>query len=127
MPGTDSSRTDPVTPGGTGQADASERRNQPRVGDCPPLLIGGIEAVVHDVSRNGICLILETPLPRGERVQLTVIDALDRSSRDMDAEVVWHAADRTGLRWLNLTRDHDQWLLGRFQAWLRAMDGASRR
>jgi hypothetical protein len=97
------------------------------MGDCPPLLVEGLPAVVHDVSRNGICLILESPIAHGERFLLTLTDALDRSSRQMEAEVVWRAGERTGLRWIDLSPENDQWLFRRFQSWLRAMDGRSRR
>ena len=105
---------------------AHERRSQPRVSDRPPLQVSGLRAVVHDVSRNGICLIVPEPVARGERFRLQLTDTLDFCSRTMDSEVVWFSHNRAGLRWVDLTPADDQWLLERFQAWMRSLEGASR-
>jgi hypothetical protein len=115
-----------ATPTGT-----ADRRHDPRLGGCPPLHVGGVRATVHDISRNGICLILEGPqdgtLDCGTQHHLVLTDSLDDSRQEMDAEVVWNIQNRAGLRWVSLTPEQDRWLLARFRAWLGALDGASRR
>ncbi|HEU4753238.1 MAG TPA: PilZ domain-containing protein [Armatimonadota bacterium] len=120
MPTTD----DQQPPGRSGDP---ERRRQPRLSDRPPLDVSGVPATVHDISRHGICLIVDAPLAEGERHRLRLTDALDESSRTMDAEVVWNSGNRAGLRWVDPTPGDDQWLLERFQTWLRSLEGASRR
>ena len=56
----------------------------------------------------------------GQRLRLVLTDALDDSRQEMDAEAVWCAGRRAGLRWVSLTPEQDSWLLSRFKAWLLA-------
>jgi hypothetical protein len=104
-----------------------ERRRSPRHADCPPLQVVGLKAIVHDVSRTGVCLVVEDLLETGTRLGLVLQDALNHSRQAFDAEVVWTMSGRAGLRWLNLTPEQDRWMFDRFRAWLAALDGASRR
>ena len=107
--------------------DAAERRRSARRGNCPPLHVEGMAACVHDISRGGICLLMQQPVELGERYPLILVDALSHGSQNILGEVVWRSGDHAGLRWVDLTPDQDHWLLQRFQSWLAAMDGASRR
>ena len=103
-----------------GQGEPPERRRSSRHGG-PPLHVSGIRGTVHDVSRGGVCLVLEEPVECGERYPLVLRNALDDSTQEVEAEVVWHADNCTGFRWVELTPEQDLWLLNCFQAWLRAL------
>lgn len=100
-----------------------ERRTAVRLSDGPPLYLSGLAGAVHDVSRGGICVNLGAtaqPLSAGQRLRLVLTDALDDSRQEMDAEAIWCAGRRAGLRWVSLTPEQDGWLLSRFKAWLLA-------
>lgn len=103
-----------------------ERRSQPRL-DCPPLFVDGLPALVHDVSRTGLSILVDVSLLPGEVHRLILTDAIDESSQMLEAEVVWYDGVRAGLRWCNLNSEQDAWLRHRFEAWLGALVGASRR
>jgi len=103
-----------------------ERRRQPRLA-CPPLFVDGLPALAHDVSRTGLSILVDLPLQAGEVYRLILTDAIDESAQMLEAEVVWYDGTRAGLRWCNLNADQDIWLRHRFEAWLGALVGASRR
>jgi hypothetical protein len=103
-----------------------ERRRQPRLG-CPPLFVDGLPALVHDVSRTGIAILVDVPVYPGEVHRLILTDAINESSQLLEAEVVWCDGERAGLRWCNLNVEQNSWLRHRFEAWLGALEGASRR
>ncbi len=63
----------------------------------------------------------------GQRFHLVLTDALDESHLAIEAEVVWLRGERAGFRWVSLKPEQDSWLAGRFQAWIAALIGASRR
>lgn len=109
------------------RAAATDRRRHDRLGNCPPLSVSGLPAAVYDVSRTGICLLVRAPLNAGEQYHLVLHDAIDQSALPMVAEVIWYRHGRAGLRWVDLSRDQDRWLFGRFEVWFRHMEGASRR
>ncbi len=111
-------------PGGARRLD---RRTEPRVGECPPVRVFGLPAVVYDVSRHGISLLIEDGLTTGECRRLILQDTLDGSTQDLPAEVVWVRRGRAGLRWLEAEGQGAAWLAHRFQVWLQLLDGASRR
>jgi hypothetical protein len=96
---------------------AAERRLERRANGNPPLTVLDRDAVVHDISRGGICLVAEGLTP-GTLMELAVRDDTDATELRADAEVVWLQDGKAGLRWLNLTPDQDQWLMTRFQLWL---------
>ncbi len=105
----------------------ADRRATERLQEAPPVFVLGLRATVHDVSRAGICLSMAELPEQGSRVRLTLLDAQDDSSLQVDAEVVWCADGRAGFRWVDLTPEQDRWLLRHFQRWLAARAGASRR
>ena len=113
-------RPDAVPPMHGVAGEQSERRGSLRHGG-PPLYVSGIRGTVHDVSRGGVCLVLEEPVEHGSRFSLVLRNALDDSTQEVEAEVVWHVGDCTGFRWVELTPEQDLWLLNCFQAWLRAL------
>lgn len=103
---------------GSPQAETGEdRRQEDRAGGSPPLTVLGLTAVVHDISRGGICLAGEGLLP-GNELDLALRDETDGTEMRARAEVVWLQDGKAGLRWLNLTPEQDQWLMMRFQLWL---------
>jgi hypothetical protein len=106
--------------------EATERRRAARL-DCPPLFVDGLSAVVQDVSRSGIALLVDHPVRQGEVYRLTLTDAIDESFETLQAEVVWYHSKKAGLRWCNLSLEQELWLGQRFKAWLGALVGASRR
>lgn len=103
-----------------------ERRRQPRLA-CPPLFVDGLPALVHDVSRTGLSILVDVSVQPGEVYRLILTDAIDESTQLLEAEVVWFDGTRAGLRWCNLNAEQDNWLRYRFEAWLGALVGASRR
>ncbi len=109
-----------AVPGEGGRGERPERRAASRHGG-PPLIVTGIRGTVHDVSRGGICLVLEEPAECGSRHTLVLRNALDATSQRVEAEAVWHSGDCTGFRWVELTPEQDLWLLNCFRAWLRAL------
>lgn len=102
-----------------------ERRRAPRIADGPPLRVAGVSGTVQDISRAGICLQVDAPVLPGQRCHLTLTCEVDGCSQEMDAEGVWYNGVHAGFRWIALTPEQDRWLLGRFQAWLRGLDGHS--
>jgi hypothetical protein len=108
------------------RTECHERRRFERV-LCPPLHVSGLRATARDVSRGGIALTVEHPLPRGLRVRLTLRDAISRTTCELYAEVVACRGTRAGLRWLEVTPEQDLWLSQRVHIWLLALEGASRR
>ena len=110
--------------GGSHHAD---RRLRPRLQDGPPLHVAGLRATVHDVSRTGIALRVQERIPPGQRVLLVLTDIMDGSRQEIQAEAVWSTGDRAGFQWVDLTPQQDRWLLQRFQIWLAAAEGNSRR
>lgn len=112
-------------PGGL-RLEPGERRHQTRLA-CPPLFVDGLPALVHDVSRTGLSILVDLRVQPGEVYRLVLTDAIDESSQMLEAEVVWYDGTRAGLRWCNLNGDQDAWLRHRFEAWLGALVGASRR
>lgn len=116
----------PKKPNGGPKPARTDRRSDLRL-DCPPLRLTGLRATVYDVSRNGLCVHALVPVEHGQHYHLLLRDDLDSSTCEIDAEVVWHTEGRAGLRWVGLTNEQDRWLLRRFQAWLGALHGASRR
>jgi hypothetical protein len=103
-----------------------ERRRQPRLA-CPPLFVDGLPALVQDVSRTGISILVDVPLIPGDTHRLILTDAIIESTQLLDAEVVWFDGERAGLRWCNLNAEQNSWLRSRFEAWFGALEGASRR
>jgi hypothetical protein len=101
---------------------APERRRHARHSSAPPLRVGGLPGAVYDISRSGICLTTDTPVPLDTRYSLLLTDLLDGSVRRLEAEAIWRADGRIGLRWADLTPEQDAWLLDRFQAWLAPLD-----
>ena len=116
----------PVSAPGALRLEPGERRRQLRLA-CPPVFVDGLPALVHDVSRSGLSILVDVPLIPGEIHRLILTDAIDESAQMLEAEVVWYREDRAGLRWCNLNADQGSWLRSRFQAWMGALDGASRR
>jgi hypothetical protein len=102
----------------------ADRRRHDRLSDCLPLQVGGLAARVHDISRRGICLILEEPVAGGDRYRLSLKDTLDGSSVSIEGEVVWSVNDRAGLRWVELSKEQDRWLFQRFTVWLEELRDA---
>ena len=97
-----------------------ERRGSSRHGG-PPLSVTGVRGTVHDVSRGGVCLVLEEPVEWGVRYALVLRNAVDGSTQEVEAEAVWRSGDCTGFRWVELTPEQDRWLLHCFRAWLRSV------
>ena len=97
-----------------------DRRRVSRHDGGPPLRVSGLDALVHDVSRAGVCLQVYQAVQPGTRFALVLTDALSGSSQRMEAEAVWWAGDRAGFRWVGLTPEQDRWLLRCFQSWLGA-------
>ena len=104
-------------PGGAYETADSDRRNERRADGNPPLTVLGRNAVVHDISRGGICLVAEGLVP-GASLDLALRDQTDDTELQARAEVVWLQDGKVGLRWINLTPEQDQWLMMRFQLWL---------
>jgi len=104
----------------------AERRRTPRLHNAVPLRIEGLAAIVEDVSRSGICVSVREPLVNGARHRLILRDTLNDSCQEMEAEVVWTAAGRAGLRWTALTPAQDRWLFQRMLQWLRTLEDAPR-
>jgi hypothetical protein len=104
-------------PGAAAAEVAADRRLGRRADGNPPLTVLGRSAVVHDISRGGVCLVGEGLLP-GTELDLALRDQTDHSEIQARAEVVWLQDGKAGLRWVNLTPDQDQWLMMRFQLWL---------
>lgn len=93
-----------------------ERRWEPRISN-PPLRIGGLPAVVSDVSLGGVCLVLSSPLALGERVGLALTDNIGPSTRQFRAEVLWQRGAQSGFRWLDLELEERRWLEGCIERW----------
>jgi hypothetical protein len=83
--------------------------------------VTGIRGTVHDVSRGGVCMVVDEPVEWGVRYALVLRNAVDGSTQEVEAEAVWRSGDCTGFRWVELTPEQDRWLLNCFQAWLRSV------
>jgi hypothetical protein len=116
----------PVSAPGVLRLEPGERRRQPRLA-CPPLFVDGLSALVHDVSPTGISILVDEPLVSGDVYRLILTDAINESAQMLEAEVVWYNGERAGLRWYHLNAEQNAWLRSRFQAWMGALEGASRR
>ena len=99
----------PVPAPGALRLEPGERRRQPRLA-CPPVFVDGLPALVHDVSRSGISILVDVPVAPGEIYRLILTDAIDESAQMLEAEVVWYHEERAGLRWHRLNADQDSWL-----------------
>lgn len=82
-----------------------------------PLAVGGLRALLSDVSPGGIGLVMDTPVSCGDRFRLVLTDVTDGSSQDVEAEVAWCTGNRAGLRWVGVTAAQDQWLHDHFRRW----------
>jgi hypothetical protein len=103
-----------------------EKRRQYRL-PYPPLFVDGIGALALDVSREGIGVLLDGPVRRGQRHRLRLRDAIDESEQEILVEVMWCTEQRAGCRWIGMTAEQETWIGRRFSAWLGALEGASRR
>jgi hypothetical protein len=102
----------------------SERRTQPRLRvHLPARARDGHSWRVHDVSRTGLSLYADRPLPEGTTLNLELIDTASGLTCHFEAQVVWTGPGepgRVGLRFTHLTPEQDRWLASRFMEWLSA-------
>jgi hypothetical protein len=102
----------------------AERRAQPRLRVQIPAFLGdGHSWRVHDISRAGLSLMTEEPLPQGTVLHLKLVDTASGASCMFEGMVVWSAPGspgRAGLRFQSLTPEQDAWLSSRFIEWLAA-------
>ncbi len=102
----------------------AERRTQPRLRVQLPALLGnGHSWRVHDISRAGLSLQTEGPVPVGTVLKLELVDTASERRCAFEAMVVWSAPGepgRAGLRFTLLSPEQDAWLSSRFIEWLAA-------
>jgi hypothetical protein len=100
----------------------AERRRQPRLRvHLPARARDGHSWRVHDISRAGLCLYADRPLPEGADLELELIDTASGLTCRFNMEVVWSvpgAPGRSGLRFRQLSAEQDAWLANRFIEWL---------
>jgi hypothetical protein len=94
-----------------------ERRACQRISEPPVTLQGPVRAAVQDMSLGGICLRIERPLPAGQCFRLLVGDEPSHQECALQAEVMWCAGGRAGLRWVDLSGDQQRWLRELFRGW----------
>lgn len=80
-------------------------------------MVSGLRAVVHDVSRGGICLHTSDSLTPGEKLELLLTDTDVFHSAEIRAEVRWSARGQVGLQWVDLDRRQREWLESRIRDW----------
>jgi PilZ domain-containing protein len=102
----------------------AERRTQTRLRvQLPARASDGHSWRVHDISRAGLSLVTDRPLPEGTSLDLELIDTASGRSCRFQAQVVWTAPGepgRAGLRFSSLTPEQDAWLASRFMEWMAA-------
>src|SRR6266851_8385463 len=102
----------------------AERRTQTRLRvQLPARAADGHSWRVHDISRAGLCLVTDRPLPKDTSLDLELIDTASGRSCHFQAQVVWTAPGepgRAGLRFTSLTTEQDAWLASRFVEWTSA-------
>jgi hypothetical protein len=102
---------------GDARTDPADRRQHPRISK-PPLHVSGVRADVVDVSQGGVGLRLEgTDLKPGDICELIVTDAITHQAKTLEAEVVWVAGKKAGLRWKDPYSPQITWLRSRFDLW----------
>jgi hypothetical protein len=102
----------------------AERRTQTRLRvQLPAREPDGHSWRVHDISRAGLCLVMDRPLPNGASLDLELTDTASGRSCRFQGQVVWTAPGepgRAGLRFTALTPQQDAWLASRFVEWMSA-------
>jgi hypothetical protein len=102
----------------------AERRTQTRLRvQLPARDPEGQSWRVHDISRAGLSLITDRPLPEGSTLDLELTDTASGRNCRFQAQVVWTAPGepgRAGLRFVHLSREQEAWLSSRFVEWMRA-------
>jgi PilZ domain len=102
----------------------SERRTQARLRvQLPARAPDGHSWRVHDISRAGLSLIADRPLPEGSTLDLELTDTASGRNCRFEAQVVWTAPGepgRAGLRFVHLSPEQEAWLSSRFMEWMRA-------
>jgi hypothetical protein len=102
----------------------AERRTQVRLRvELPARAPDGHSWRVHDISRAGLSLVTDQPLPKGGALDLELIDTASGLSCAFKAQVVWTAPGepgRAGLRFTQLSEEQDAWLASRFMEWMSA-------
>jgi hypothetical protein len=102
----------------------AERRTQARLRvQLPARDPEGHSWRVHDISRAGLSLITDRPVPEGSTLDLELTDTASGRSCRFEAQVVWTAPGepgRAGLRFVHLSPEQEAWLSSRFMEWMRA-------
>jgi len=104
-------------------AEAEERRRSTRLhwSEQPPLSVDGLVCYVHDISREGMCLITEAELEIGTPRAFTLRDHLSHETCQVVGEPMWREGRRTGIQFTQLTAVQDAWLRVRFLEWLKEL------
>ena len=114
-------------PGATGIR-SGERRAARRVSPSLRGRAAAGDCRVHDISRNGVCLVLTQPLDTDAAILLELVDPPSGNACEFLARVVWQserAPWRAGLRFEPLSPEQDRWLAAQFLGWLKADRPAS--
>ncbi len=102
----------------------AERRTQSRLRvQLPARDPAGHSWRVRDISRAGLSLTTDQPLPEGTTLDLELIDTASGRNCGFQAQVVWTAPGepgRAGLRFVHLTPQQEAWLTSRFVEWMAA-------
>jgi len=100
----------------TPQEQDDNRREHARIME-PPVEVSGDWISVVDVSEGGICLRTNAPMRKGDRCELILTDGAVFYTQSLDAEVMWRAGDKIGLRWIDPNEDQQEWLRERCAIW----------
>jgi hypothetical protein len=103
---------------------SQERRRQPRVEPGLPVKVcGEATGLLHDISRTGLCLLTDEPLPKEQIVRIQLVDDASGLSCPFRARVIWYRPGlpgRAGLEFVEMTPAQDAWLACRFVDWIAA-------
>jgi hypothetical protein len=87
----------------------SDRRRYSRF-NAPKVIASGEWERVIDISFGGVCLEGRgTPAP-GDQITVIMTDEVLFHTAMIEAEVVWRANQRVGLRWLDVDQAGESWL-----------------
>lgn len=83
--------------------------------DSPLIIASGKWERVIDISLSGACVEGRALPATGDRITLVLTDEADYHTAMFEAEVVWRAAERAGVRWTEVDPREQQWLEERCQ------------